>query len=323
MEEELISIIIPVYNIEKYLPRCLETIAAQSYRNLEIILVDDGSTDGSGAICDEFVRNDNRACVIHQRNQGLWAARNNGQRIAKGNYLMFVDGDDYMHLDAITTLYQAINHTKQYDIAIIDLKKTNNLNGDITSKKEGPFEELSKDYWIPNLLKGYLSRNVWNKLYRAKLIENIFANEYPRAQDTDFNIRVFLKAKAVVAIHREMYFWVQRSTSFMHQPDYWDIVYKCHVKMLYENYNNLTTDQKQYGHYLLSYLYKQMVFWKNRNYRKIDEPVVFKQCNEYETATRKAYWLNWRINPLEKIVVTTLLHSPRLTRWLMKVTKNY
>lgn len=206
MDEELISIIIPVYNIEKYLPRCLETIAAQSYRNLEIILVDDGSTDKSGEICDEYVEKDKRACVIHQRNQGLWAARNNGQRIAKGNYLMFVDGDDYMDLDAITTLYQAINHVKQYDIAIIDYKKTN---------------------------------------------------------------------------------------------------------------------QKQYGHYLLSYLYKQMVFWKNRNYRKIDEPVVFKQCNEYETATRKAYWLNWRINPLEKIVVTTLLHSPRLTRWLMKITKNY
>lgn len=323
MEEELISIIISVYNIEKYLPKCLETIATQSYRNLEIILVDDGSTDGSGAICDEFVRNDNRACVVHQRNLGSWAARNSGQRIAKGEYLMFVDGDDYMHLDTVTTLYQAINKTKQYDISIIDIKKTYNLNEDITGKKEGPIEELSKDYWIPNLLKGDLSRNVWNKLYRAKLIDNIFANEYPRAQDLDFNIRVFLKAKNVVAIHREMYFWVQRPTSFMHQPDYWDIVYKCHVKMFYENYNNLANDQKQYGHYLLSFLYKRMVFWKNRNYRKQDETIVFKQCNKYEKETRKAYWLCWRINPLEKIGVTILLHNPQLTRWLMKVTKNY
>ena len=99
--EELISVIVPVYNIEGYLPRCLETIAAQSYQNLEIILVDDGSTDSSGQICDSFAEKDCRTIVIHQQNQGLWAARNTGQKIAKGDYLMFADGDDYMHLETL------------------------------------------------------------------------------------------------------------------------------------------------------------------------------------------------------------------------------
>ena len=123
-KKELISVIVPVYNIEVYLPRCIETIARQTYRNLEIILVDDGSTDGSGAICDEYVKTDERAIVIHQENQGLWAARNTGQKVAHGQYLMYVDGDDYLHVDAIKAMYEAINQNGSYDMAMIDRKFT-------------------------------------------------------------------------------------------------------------------------------------------------------------------------------------------------------
>lgn len=87
MEAELVSVIVPVYNIRDYLPRCLEAIASQTYRKLEIILVDDGSTDGSGRICEEYAARDSRAKVIHQENQGLLAARNTGQGAATGAYL--------------------------------------------------------------------------------------------------------------------------------------------------------------------------------------------------------------------------------------------
>ena len=93
---ELVSVIVPVYNIEDYLPRCLACIEMQTYRNLEIILVDDGSTDGSGRICDEFAAKDSRVRVIHHpENIGLWAARNTGQDAATGDYLWFPDGADY------------------------------------------------------------------------------------------------------------------------------------------------------------------------------------------------------------------------------------
>lgn len=105
---ELISVIVPVYNVEAYLPKCLETICHQTYRNLEIILVDDGSTDSSGRICDEFAKKDQRTVVIHQLNQRQWAARNAGLRVATGEYIMFVDGDDYIHLDAVRVMYEAI-----------------------------------------------------------------------------------------------------------------------------------------------------------------------------------------------------------------------
>ncbi len=107
--EELVSVIVPVYNIEAYLPHCLECIEAQTYKNLEIVLVDDGSTDGSGRICDEFAAKDPRARVIHQPNTGCWAASNAGQDAATGEYLWFPDGDDYFHKDIIRLMYEAIN----------------------------------------------------------------------------------------------------------------------------------------------------------------------------------------------------------------------
>ncbi len=123
--QELISIIVPVYNIESYLPRCLETISKQTYQNLEIILIDDGSTDSSGSICDKFAKKDHRAKVIHQQNAGPSGARNTGMAYASGEYLMFVDGDDYLHTDAVNTLWDAINSGLQYDMAIGGFKKTN------------------------------------------------------------------------------------------------------------------------------------------------------------------------------------------------------
>lgn len=94
--EKLISVIIPVYNIEKYIFKCLSSVASQKYTNLEIIVVDDGSTDNSGEICDMFAAGDNRIKIIHQKNAGLSAARNAGIDASKGEYIGFIDGDDYI-----------------------------------------------------------------------------------------------------------------------------------------------------------------------------------------------------------------------------------
>ena len=102
----MISVIVPVYNVEKYLPRCLQAISEQSYRDLEILLVDDGSTDSSGKLCDAFAASDSRAKVIHQQNTGLWAARNAGQDAAHGDFLFFPDADDYFHQDTLQILLQ-------------------------------------------------------------------------------------------------------------------------------------------------------------------------------------------------------------------------
>lgn len=117
MDSPLISVIIPVYNVEKYLRQCLESVIGQTYINLEIILVDDGSTDGSSKICDDFAAIDDRIVVIHQYNAGLSSARNAGLDIMKGDYVSFVDSDDWIEKDMFAILLSSLEDEKA-DIAI-------------------------------------------------------------------------------------------------------------------------------------------------------------------------------------------------------------
>ncbi len=113
--EELISIIVPVYNVEQYLEKCVKSIIRQTYKNIEIILIDDGATDSSGKICDKLKLKDNRIKVIHKENGGLSDARNAGLKVAKGEYIGFVDSDDYIKEDMFETLY---NLNKKYNSEI-------------------------------------------------------------------------------------------------------------------------------------------------------------------------------------------------------------
>ena len=319
-EQELISVIISAYNIENYLPRCLETVSAQSYQNLEIILVDDGSTDTTFAICDEFAKNDSRACVIHQQNAGLWAARNAGQRIAHGNYLMYVDGDDYLHLDAIRVMYETINSNGGYDLAMVDRKFTESLNEDITIKGDNIHTELSQEEIIKNMFKHEdctLFVYQWNKLYRRKLIEDIWSREYMRSQDFDFNFRVYLNLNKAVWIHRNLYYYVQRSTSLVKTADAWLIYYECRTRLFYQNLINLPSDKQQYAHYLLEDLYKKMAEMKYLYKHGKNKEKVFQLCHSYEKDTLQAYWKSPQISFVEKSLRTLQLHNLWLTKWVL------
>ena len=117
MEEELISIIVPVYKVEKYLDKCINSIVSQTYKNLEVILVDDGSPDSCGKMCDEWTKKDTRIKVIHKENGGLSDARNFGLDCAKGKYIQFVDSDDYIEKDMIEFLYKNLKENNA-DISI-------------------------------------------------------------------------------------------------------------------------------------------------------------------------------------------------------------
>ena len=119
---ELVSVIVPVYNVELYLKFCVESIIMQTYENLEIILVDDGSKDGSPHICDAFLNKDKRVRVIHQQNQGLSAARNAGIEVARGKYFTFVDSDDYIRKDMIERLVNLVER-KKVDIACCEYEE--------------------------------------------------------------------------------------------------------------------------------------------------------------------------------------------------------
>ena len=112
LNEILVRLVIPVYNVEKYLQRCVDSVCHQSHKNLEIILVDDGSPDACPQICDEYAKRDNRVVVIHQSNRGLYAARNAGIDIANGEWLCFIDSDDYIQDNTIEIMLNAIKKNK-------------------------------------------------------------------------------------------------------------------------------------------------------------------------------------------------------------------
>ena len=327
-KEDIISVIVAIYNVEKYLPECVDSIFRQTYNNLDIILVDDGSTDHSGIMCDEFAKIDKRVIVIHQKNTGLWAARNTGRSIARGNYVMFVDGDDYLNINAVKVLFDSIKQSEDYDMAFADNKITNRRDENVEMGADKDTVNEKTVYTQEELIKGMFSYDIfgfmWNKVYRRSLISNVWCNHFIRNQDFDFNFRVYLKIRKAVIIHRELYYYYQRQDSLMNNPQTRILSLENFINIFYSNYMGLSAFHKRkYGYLLLRKLYKKMVFWKNRNFMTCNESTVFKKCREYEISTRKAYWLSWRINPIEKIGVTILLHNPRLTRWLMRVTKNY
>lgn len=325
--EELVSVIVPVYNIEAYLPHCLECIEAQTYKNLEIILVDDGSTDGSGRICDEYAAKDPRARVIHQPNTGLWAARNAGQDAATGEYLWFPDGDDYFHKDIIRLMYEAINTVgkdgKKYDLAVVGHVRTDSMKKDVSSKVEVEYSVYSSQ---DELMKGMfvtlsLLTSAWNKLFRRKQVDSIRNEAYARSQDWDYCFKVFLRINNAIKITNQLYFWYNRPGSSMNRSDFTLLLARDKSMMFYKNYLELPADKKQYGHYLLHGLYRQIIDFNERLWTIDDRKVVEKQFFEIIRKT----WFNYlrcaEIPFRKRIYSLCRAKFPTFSHWIINIRR--
>lgn len=186
-----------MYNTEKYIKRCLESIINQTYKHLEIILIDDGSTDSSSKICDDYAKKDSRIEVFHKENQGSSAEKNFGLSIAKGKYISFVDSDDYLEPTIIEKLVKKIE-SNQSDIAICNFfpNNTTNLEETFTSRQALTYI-MDKKYF-----RGYN----WNKLYKRELAKDIqFCTDIYMAEDLLFNCKYLLKAKKCSYIDEKLY----------------------------------------------------------------------------------------------------------------------
>ena len=172
MEKDLISVIVPVYKVEKYLEKCIESVLKQTYTNLQIILVDDGSPDNCGKICDEYAKKDSRIEVIHKINGGLSDARNVGINRANGRYIGFVDSDDYIKEDMYEKL---INLIKEYDadISICNLYDVIDGKEYVRNKDNGIHEYSRIDILKEILLDKNIQSYAWNKLYKKELFDEI------------------------------------------------------------------------------------------------------------------------------------------------------
>ena len=181
MKQPLISVIIPVYGVEKYIAQCLDSIINQTYKNLEIILVDDGSPDACPKLCDEYSKIDKRIKVIHKKNGGLSDARNVGIDICKGNYITFVDSDDWIEKDMIEQLYSLINKFSA-DISICNFLRTSDEKMKIFNKNE-KIKCYNKYEAIRELLKGHKIQDyAWNKMYKKEVFYNI---RYPKGRNME------------------------------------------------------------------------------------------------------------------------------------------
>ena len=215
MPEPLVSIIIPIYKVEPYLHRCLDSIVNQTYTNLEIILVDDGSPDNSPQICDEYAAKDNRIVVIHKENGGLSDARNTGLDICKGDYISFVDSDDWVSLEYINELYSSIKET-QADVAIVNHKHVTPFPArEIQEKrriklfsKQQAFFKLIAEQHQPFVVS-------WGKLYRKNLFSNIRFPTGKCHEDEFTSHLLFNKASRIVYSNRTLYFYYQRPDSII------------------------------------------------------------------------------------------------------------
>ena len=189
----LISIIIPVYKVEQFLPKCVDSVLAQTYKNLEIILVDDGSPDNCGKICDEYAKKDARVRVIHQQNKGVSGSRNAGLEIAKGEYIGFVDSDDYIDPDMYEYLYGLITKDNA-DMAMCNAHEDEGFHS--AKLLDSPYKLIPVQEYFECADWMY----VWNKLYKRELIEDMrFDLRVSCSQDELFNFEL-AKKNAFVAL---------------------------------------------------------------------------------------------------------------------------
>lgn len=211
--EELISVVVPVYNVEDYIHKCVDSIINQTYRNLEIILVDDGSSDNSGRICDEYAEIDERIKVIHKENGGLSDARNAGIEISKGDYLGFVDSDDYIDADMYCIL---MNNLKNADADISTCGRIIVTGDDSIPLCEKNTTACLNSYDAINDLftrNKFVFHAAWDKLYKREMFSNIRFPIGRLFEDAAVMYQIFEKANKIVATEKQMYYYLQRQGS--------------------------------------------------------------------------------------------------------------
>lgn len=204
------SVIVPVYNVEKYLRRCVDSILVQTMPDFELILVDDGSTDESPSICDDYAKKDNRVKVIHKQNQGVSAARNDGLDAAKGEYILFVDSDDYVNERYVECLV-----SKDCDLSICGSIKI--LENGIEECFFSP--NFCTTSISPQIVAQWFDHNylgcVWGKAFRKQVIDSCnlrFNSEMNFGEDTLFAVKFAVKCKSGVAIPDTLYYYIKYPT---------------------------------------------------------------------------------------------------------------
>ena len=218
----MISVVVPIYNVEKYLEKCIDSIINQTYKDLEIILVDDGSTDSSGKIADKYAKLDSRIKVIHKSNGGLSDARNKGLKIASGKYVSFVDSDDFISNDMLDYLYKLLKENNS-EISVCNFQQFSSEEEIINeaNNKIGKSNNYLNEEILQILLKGDITYGdyAWNKLYLLELFHNV---QYPvgkKMEDIGTTYKLYFYAKKITIGPEKKYYYYKRSDSILGKSD--------------------------------------------------------------------------------------------------------
>ena len=246
-DNSLVSIIVPVYKVENELPKCIESIIKQTYSNIEIILVDDGSPDNCPKLCDDYAIKDARIKVLHKKNGGLSDARNAGLEKASGNWILFVDSDDYLEFDAVEQFIKTINSTSEIIDIVVGVIREISLNGNVSYQRHTNLE-TNKIYSSEE----YILKSAKYKQFFAPACLNLYRKDFLKEigqgfkvgiyyEDLDFIPKVFLSAKKIIYNDYPFYNYIKRENSITNSKNYERIQESAKIVLqdLFDEINNV------------------------------------------------------------------------------------
>lgn len=275
---EKISVIVPVYNVEQYLERCVDSIINQTYTNLEIILVNDGSTDNSGKLCDELAKKDERIRVIHKENGGLSDARNRGIDESESDLVGFIDSDDYIDSDMYEVLLKNLNDTDA-DLSMCALYDVynNTPEAQVTNKETW---ELSSEQAIKMVMEAkILSVTAVNKLYRKSLFSDLKFEVGKIAEDAFIMIKLLDKCEKIVATNEKKYYYVHRENSITTQKfstKFLNVIeaYEQNSNIILEKYPKLKDVAQTRMNWAYFYVLDRLLLDDNYNDKELENKLI-------------------------------------------------
>ena len=312
MNKYKISVIVPVYNVKKYLNRCIESILNQSYTNIEVIIVDDGSTDGSENICDDFILKDSRVKVFHKKNGGLSDARNFGMKHATGNYISFIDSDDYIFKDLLK--YQ-LDIIKKYNADICICDPVHVFNEKVTFEQPSFFKIYNSENAIEEMLyQTSFLVSAWGKLYSKRVLKDIEFPVNKLFEDSAVMYKIFEKADFIVYSNAKYYAYVHRSESITTQ------------KFSKRDFDIIPIVNEIASHYYDTHLQNAAISYKTaaclrillNTSQEFNSDLILIKCDKYLRKHWKQVLFNKKVRRKEKIGVFLYIFCKPLIRRVYK-----
>ena len=315
MEKPLISIIIPVYKVEKYLEKCIKSVLDQTYKNIQIILVDDGSPDNCGNICDNYAKIDNRIEVIHKANGGLSEARNVGLKVARGEYIGFVDSDDYVSNEMFENLYNTLI-SNDVDVSICNFYTVIN-NKNIIKNADNGVEiynklEILKEILLDKKIQSY----AWNKLYKRELFKDI---EYPvgkKYEDIGTTFYILEKCNKIAVSGSPEYYYITRGYSIVNNNTEGTVI--DYISLISDRYDYIDKKYKELKKYNDYYLTKTLITaYTDAYYLKNNSEEFLKILNNFFNKVKDIFKNNEEdiislFNDAQKVQLDMLLKDKKL-----------